>query len=78
MALKCKDAQGAALYFCYRGGGDFAQHKFRWTNFVTRKTHQIFPVRNLSGQKSSAPSAPLPLFFMYFLMGPEKKTHKIY
>jgi hypothetical protein len=70
-------------------GGDLLQEKFRWTNFVTRNSHQIFPdrfknthqifsARNLS-EKSSAPSAPFSLFLIYFLMGPErKKTHQIF
>ena len=69
----------------YRGGGNFVQEKFRWTNFVTRnshqifsgrfkKTHQIFPARNLSCQKSSAPSAPF--FFLCISLWPRRNPIK--
>jgi hypothetical protein len=71
------------------GEKNFAQDKFRLTNFVTRnshqnfpdsfkKTHQIFPAQNLSFQKSSAPLAPFPLFLMYSLMSPRKKPPNFY
>ncbi len=67
----------------YLPGGDFTLEKFRWINFVTRFSHltfncaileeekkptKIFAVQNLSCQKSSAPSAPFPLFLMYLFM----------